>query len=465
MATTTSSNPNPTTSTKQSQSHRANTTSSSSSRSHNPTHKESDLPSFRLMAVSQASLPPIPNEPKFNPPALAPDYMYALRTTTLEGNHKFRALHPPPDIDLHDMSRPESEYQTRTIRLPHSDERLLRRDAHAKSTSIVKHPLTNKEKTWLLKTVFLNVAPFAMQRQAERARERSGKAYDELSRLDKIEKQFEDTINNVLPPPPKPNAQVKRIVPFLPTRNLSSIELLHLKFPANESLGLDKNAHTSDDDGDDDDWLISRSLLVKRPVSSKNKSGSNNNKRGSRKNAAAVSELLQKNEYDPLCMYVPKRLRSIEEEDDIFAADDDDQKGPEIQQSKSHVYDTSQATFARDYSVRVSNERSQRMVMVFKPDVVEYAVIQPQVLMLTRSYHADVSTLEEVEVHHRELTEQEIQDRLNKGIVGEAGMDDEQQQQDNNNIGGNSNVDGGNVEKDQMNNSTHNEEETKMIVE
>lgn len=370
-----------------------------------------EVPPFRADLKFRNTLPELPFDPKFLPFPFPPEHLHAYRQTTLERNYKYRIHMTPPTLPGADLlDQMGAEECARAVVLDERDRQLLRKEGDQQAKQ-AKHPLTNQEKAWMLKTVYLPTsadltAPSAASRDealskqqlqiGDGARARRVPRGDGDARLGRILSQFEATASGALPPPPSAGVTLKRSYPLLPSRRLAGLKLYHVKFGHAERFA------SRPEDEAEDVWRSARSLLVTRETLAPGQT--------------------RRSEYDPMAMYMTKRLRAASnpDEEDIFA---DDDESPEAVKTAVGVYDSSKAVYVRDYQVRVvREERSQRLALIFGDDVIEYSPLGVDVLLLSRSFRPSAAGEEaqsehEVPVLQREWTASERDERARRGAV------------------------------------------------
>ena len=400
-------------------------------------------------------------DPKFLAVPHAPNYLFGYRQSTLERNYKFRIHMVPPALPIGDLMDPlGGEQWARSVLPDDRDLRLVRKDGGDNAAGTAnKHYAENEDKAWMVRTSYIGLSTYTAPSASAASAAAAAAADEEVQevpapapspleakqmKIDRILKQFEDCQRQALVAPPSAGATVVRSMPLVPGR-LAALLLHVVKFAGDEKL--------EEGTAKDDAWSTSRALMVRRPEP----------QLPEKRRESKVRAPKRYNPYEPLCLYLPKKVRGgqaasgeaatsraaagaaaataekekqVEEddEDDIFAADDDEDEdkvaaavdplegGNYVTSADGNVYDPSTVAYQRDYAVRPSRERGQRLALVFGEDRVEFAPLDPDVLLLSRSRASEKEmevTESRVPVAPRPLTSEETEERERRAGVYE----------------------------------------------
>ena len=370
--------------------------------------QSSNFPTFRVDLRYRNTLPPIPFDPKFLEVPNPNDFLWGFRQSTLEKNYKYRIHMNPPQLS-DDMIDPlGAEEWTKSIEYDERDKALQRKEGvDAKASR--KFDQERESKTWLVKTVYTRGnlhRPSAHDSRTSQEFETSRQEEEETSPIEAINRQF-DIANSNEPPTNIPHGkEIKRILPFLPARNLREFDLHVVRFKVGELIT---------NQIEDDEFITKRAILLHR-------GGAKSEKR--------------KNPFDPLSLFLPKKIikhkksssvREYEdEEEDLFAAEEEEEEtevvNPNILTSSAgHTYDSKHVEYIRDYTVDAINapNKNDRYAIFFGDDSIQYVELNQESLKLLRFKQKGdkdrAETEKEIPINYRDTeSEEEKKDRVRR---------------------------------------------------
>ena len=346
------------------------------------------VPPFKCDLRFRNVLPDIPFDPKFLPLPFPNDFLSAYsRQSTLERHHKWKVHLDPPPLSTDQLIDPFGEEEFGKRELAPNDRFILRKEGDDKRSR--QFAGNREEKSWLQKPVYITTS--STRRPQDSLGDVNEVFETQVTNRASIEQEFEAASDIDSLPPHAQNIAVKKVYKFVPSFGLRQLELYVVRFDPGEKLGQDKT------DGPDDAWRTSRGVLFKR-----NEIQPRRTRPGP--NAA----------FDPMTLLLPKRLKASEDEDDLFAEDNEDP--PDVVTSASgQKYDPSIGSLVRDYKVAVTTDPFQyrRLAIVLKGDTACFVELQRQSLKLARSRitHPGESS---IDLEFLEVDEDERERRANR---------------------------------------------------
>jgi hypothetical protein len=333
---------------------------------------QTQFPTFRVDLKYRNTLPSVPFDPYFLEIPVPADFLWGFKQSTLEKNYKYRIHMNPPQLH-DDMIDPlGAEEWAKAIEFDERDKSLQRKDGVEATAKANKHSGANREaKTWMLRTIYTreNVHRQSSEGSIATPVEPSNLLVieeNEEARRDLIEKQFHIANSGEAPKAPL-GKEIKRVLPFLPSRLLREIKLHLIRFKVGEKIMKDDL-----DNEKDDEWIVNRAILLHR-----------------NEQQYEDSEKPGK-EFSPLSLFLPKKIENRmasarDEEEDLFA--EDVEASPEVNTtSKGATYDTKHVEYIREYQTKLTGAKNihDRFALIFEEDAVRYAELEEDSLRLFR---------------------------------------------------------------------------------